>query len=354
MGPKDARVANDAVRVMKNHITDVAGIAVGHAGCETLVSGATALVFEQPTIASVAVLGGAPAGRDTECLATNRLVEHVDAIVLSGGSGFGLDAASGAQAWLREQGRGLPVGTTRVPIVPQAICFDLLNGGDKDWGRYPPYRELGYAACEAASPSRTELGSVGGGLGATTVNFKGGIGAASARTSFGATVGALILVNALGSATVGDGPHFWAGAYEQGNEFGGLGPASSISPEDLQIRWKGNPGGSPPHATTIGVIATDAILTKAQAERLAIAAHDGFARALRLTHALFDGDMLFSVSTGRAPLPGDTNCAIELGGIAADCVARAIARGIYEAARPGARYTAAPTYRELHPNAATT
>jgi L-aminopeptidase/D-esterase-like protein len=339
---------------MNNHITDVAGISVGHAGCETLVSGVTALVFEQRATASVAVLGGAPAGRDTECLAANRLVEQVDAIVLSGGSGFGLDAATGVQAWLREHGRGLPVGGARVPIVPQAICFDLLNGGDKDWGRFPPYRELGHAACEAASPLNTGLGSVGGGVGATTVNFKGGIGSASARSSFGATVGALILVNALGSATVGDGPHFWAGPYEQDGEFGGLGPASAISPEDLQIRWKGGSTGTPPHATTIGVVATDAVLTKAQAERLAIAAHDGFARALRLTHALFDGDMLFSVSTGRQPLPENADSAIELGGIAADCVARAIARGIYEAARPGARYTGPPAYRELYPGTAAT
>lgn len=340
---------------MLNHISDVGGLRVGHAGCEKLVSGVTACLFDPPAIGSVAIVGGAPAGRDTECLAASRMVEHVDAIVLSGGSGFGLDAATGVQAWLREQGRGFQVGAHRVPIVPQAICFDLMNGGDKDWGRYPPYRELGYAAAEAAHThelaNALRLGSVGGGVGASTVNYKGGIGSASALTSYGATVGALICVNALGSATVGDGPHFWAGPFEEDSEFGGLGPAQTVRPADRLLRWKGGPtsdtaASSPPHATTIGIIATDAVLTKAQAERLAIAAHDGFARALRLTHALFDGDMLFAVSTRRVAMPDDASSHIELGGVAADCVARAIARGIFEASRPGPLYNGPPTYRE--------
>lgn len=341
---------------MQNHITDVAGIAVGHAGCETLVSGVTALLFEPPAVGAVAVMGGAPAGRDLECLAANRLVEQVDAIVLSGGSGFGLDAATGVQAWLREQGRGLAVGGVRVPIVPQAICFDLLNGGDKDWGRFPPYRDLAYAAAASASPLDHTIGSIGGGLGATTVNFKGGIGSASARTTSGATVGAMMLVNALGSATIGNGPHFWAGALEDGAEFGGLGLPQSVSEADRALAWKGGPGtapaaGAPPTATTIGVVATDATLTKAQAERLAIAAHDGFARALRLTHALFDGDMLFAVSTGRDPPASDPASQIELGGVAADCVARSIARAIYAARRPGPRYTGPAPYCETFPPA---
>ena len=342
---------------MRNHITDVSGVLVGHAGCAELVSGATAVLFEPAAIGSVAVLGGAPAGRDLECLAANRMVEHVDGIVLSGGSGFGLDAATGTQAWLREQGRGLAVGGARVPIVPQAICFDLLNGGDKDWGRFPPYREFGYAAAAAASADCLELGSIGGGLGATTVTFKGGIGSASAKTSFGATIGALMLVNALGSATVGDGPHFWAAPFEREAEFGGLGMPRTFSPTDTHLAWKGRPvdGAEPastamPHATTIGIIATDAMLTKAQAERLAITAHDGFARALRLTHALFDGDMLFAMSTRGRDAPSDPGHLIELGGLAADCVARAIARGIYEARRPSARYSGPPAYRDVHPS----
>ncbi|MBU2532955.1 MAG: P1 family peptidase [Alphaproteobacteria bacterium] len=335
---------------MNNHITDVAGISVGHAGSASLLSGVTAIVFDEPAIGALAVMGGAPAGRDTECLAANRLVEHVDAVVLSGGSGFGLDAATGVQAWLREQGRGFPVGGARVPIVPQAICFDLLNGGDKDWGRYPPYRELGFEAASTAAASELSLGSVGGGVGATTVNYKGGIGSASATTSFGARVGAMMLVNALGSATVGNGPHFWAGALENGDEFGGLGAASRITPQDRALIWKGGPpgGGAVPQATTIGIVATDVMLTKAQAERLAIAAHDGFARALRLTHALYDGDMLFAASTGRQALPPGPGPLIELGGVAADCVARAIARGVYHASRPGPHYAGPPPYSEVH------
>jgi L-aminopeptidase/D-esterase-like protein len=290
-----------------------------------------------------------------ECLAADRVVEHIHAIVLSGGSGFGLDAATGVQAWLREQGRGLIVGGARVPIVPQAICFDLLNGGDKDWGRFPPYRELGYTAAETASATNLKIGSVGGGIGATTVNYKGGIGSASAQTSSGSTVAAMILVNALGSATVGDGPHFWAGPLEEGAEFGGHGPALAISREDRALAWKGGPTGigmtaaAPPHATTIGVVATDAALTKAEAQRLAIAAHDGYARALRLTHALFDGDMLFAVSTGKAPRPATPGDHIELAAIAADCVARAIARGVFSATRPGPRYTGPQPYSEAFP-----
>lgn len=337
---------------MKNHITDVAGLAVGHASCDDLVSGATTVLFDRPAIGSIAVLGGAPAARDTECLAPNRAVEHIDGIVLSGGSGFGLDAATGVQAWLREQRRGLPVGGAMVPIVPQAICFDLLNGGNKDWGRYPPYRELGYAAAEAARNDDTSQGSIGGGAGATTVNFKGGIGAASARTSFGATVGALMLVNALGSATVGDGPHFWAAPYEQAGEFGNRGLPAQFGPPETGLKWKGGAlrasGAVPPHSTTIGIIATDMDLTKAQAERLAIAAHDGFARALRLTHALFDGDILFAVSTRSKPASADPGALIELGGVAADCVARAIARAVFEAAVPSRRYIGPPAYQDVH------
>ncbi len=338
--------------VMKNHIIDIAGVSVGHAGCGGLVSGTTAIVFEPAATGGVAVFGGAPAGRDLECLAPDRLVDHVDAIVLSGGSGFGLDAAGGVQAWLREEGRGFDVGGTVVPIVPQAICFDLMNGGDKNWGRFAPYRDFGYEAAQVSSADEAALGSVGGGLGATTVNFKGGLGAASARTSDGATVAALILVNALGSATVGDGPYFWAGAFEEAAEFGGLGPAPSVSAEDRRPIWKGGPQGTsrPQHATTIGVVATDATLTKAESHRLAISGHDGFARGLRLTHALFDGDILFAASTRRRELSPGPASRIELGALAADCVARAIARAVFTASAPGSGYSGPPAYADVFSN----
>ena len=206
---------------MRNLITDVPGIKVGHAEDLRLGSGATAIIFDQPAAASIDVRGGGPGTRETALLDPAQTVEGIDAITLAGGSAFGLDAASGVQAWLKEQGRGFAVRTARVPIVPAAILFDLLSGGDKDWGRYPPYRELGYAAAAAASPDFA-LGSVGAGTGATTVNCKGGIGSASAVTAEGHVVGALAAVNAVGSVTIGDGPWFWAAPFERAGEFGGL------------------------------------------------------------------------------------------------------------------------------------
>ena len=187
---------------MHNHLSDIAGLAVGHAQHERLASGVTAIVFERPAVASVCVLGGAPGGRDTGLLEPEMTVETVDAILVSGGSAFGLDAAGGAQAALAAAGRGFAVGPVRVPIVPQAILFDLLNGGDKNWGARPPYWELGRLAAERALAGHdASLGSVGVGLGATTANLKGGIGAASAETCSGLHVAALMVVNAIGTAT---------------------------------------------------------------------------------------------------------------------------------------------------------
>ncbi|CAH1665749.1 P1 family peptidase [Chelatococcus asaccharovorans] len=310
----------------RNLITDVAGIRVGNAHDETLASGVTVALFDGPTTASWVAVGGGPAARDTGCLEPDTVAEGVDAIVLSGGSGFGLDAAGGVQAWLRAHERGFLVGSVRVPLVPQAICFDLLNGGDKDWGRYPPYRELGYAACEAVSEDFA-LGTVGGGYGATTVNLKGGLGSASAVTANGFTVGAMVVVNAIGSAVIDSGPHFWAAGYEVEAEFGGLGLPSHVRPEMRPMHWKGGPQ----PATTIAIVATDAILDKAMAKRLAMAAQTGLAKGLRLSHALFDGDTVFAAATGRKPLVDRYNDIIEIGATAADCLARAIARGVYEA-----------------------
>src|SRR6202171_4786894 len=193
----------------RNLITDIPGLRVGHAGDSKLGSGTTVVVFDQAVVASVDVRGGGPGTRETALLDPALTVEGIDAIVLSGGSAFGLDSASGVQAYLREQGRGLRIGDALVPIVPGAIMFDLLNGGDKNWGRYPPYRELAYEAAKNAG-AVFALGSVGAGLGATTVTLKGGLGSAWAMTRGGITVGALAVVNAVGSTVVGDGPHFWA------------------------------------------------------------------------------------------------------------------------------------------------
>jgi len=314
----------------KNLITDVAGLRVGNAEDHGLRSGVTVVVCDEPAVAAVQVLGGAPGTRETDLLAPHNTVQTVDAVVLSGGSAFGLDAASGVQAGLREAGRGFAVGPYRVPIVPAAILFDLMNGGEKDWGRYPPYRELGHAALAAAAET-FETGSAGAGTGALTATFKGGLGSASAVIEEGFTVGALVAVNALGSATVGDTRHFWASPFEEGAEFGGLGMPAPF-PENARLpRTKLSARPTGVENTTIAVIATDAVLTKAEAKRLAIAAHDGFARALWPSHTPMDGDLVFALSTGRsgrAPTPEDF---IGLCAAAASTMARAIARGVHDA-----------------------
>src|SRR5436190_3771307 len=312
-------------RLAKNLITDVAGVRVGHADDMKLGSGATVVLFDQPAVASVDLRGGGPGTRESALLDPTMTVERIDAIMLAGGSAFGLDSASGVQAWLREQGRGFQVREARVPIVPAAILFDLLGTGDKKWGRYPPYRELGYAATVHASQSFA-LGSVGAGAGATTADLKGGTGSASATTRDGTAVGALAVVNAAGSAMAG-GPHFWAAPLERDKEFGGRGMPASISPEALTFRTKGQSGEN----TTLVVVATDAALTKPQARRLAIMAQDGLARALRPVHTPLDGDIVFAAATGARPLPDPIHALAELGALAADVVARAIARGVYEA-----------------------
>ena len=311
---------------MMNLITDIEGVAVGHATDMTLGSGVTAIIFDTPAVASGSVLGGAPGGRDTALLDPSMTVQTVDAFVLSGGSAFGLDAAGGVQAGLREIGRGLEVGTTRVPIVPQAILFDLLNGGDKSWGLHSPYRDMGYEAFRVAAKGPFALGSVGAGTGATTATLKGGLGSVSATTSRGIKVAALVAVNALGSATVGDTAHFWAAPFEVDSEFGGLGLPTRFSEQDRALRLKG----VDLKATTIGVIVTDATLTKAEAHRLSIMAHDGFARALLPGHLPADGDTVFAAATSRKPA-ADFAGFMELCHLATQVSARAVARGIFEA-----------------------
>ena len=311
---------------MQNLITDVAGITVGHAQDPVAATGVTVLVFDAPAVTSCAALGGAPGTRDTTLLDPEMTVEAIDALVLSGGSAFGLDAAGGVQAVLAERGRGFRIREALVPIVPQAILFDLLNGGNKGWGRSPPFFALGMAACEAAGPSFA-LGTVGAGYGATTATLKGGLGSASAMTAGGFTVGAIVAVNAVGGVTIGAGPHFWAAPYEVGDEFGGLGWPSPWPDDALRARYKGGPGEN----TTIAIVATDAILGKPQARRLAVAAHDGLARAIRPAHTPLDGDLVFAAATGRLPLRDPARDLAEIALAAADCLARAVARGVHEA-----------------------
>jgi len=317
---------------MKQHnlITDVDGIRVGNAHDAKLKSGVTAILFDEPAIASCHVMGGAPGTRETDLLDPANTVEKIDGICLSGGSAFGLDAASGVQAALREQGRGFDVGGQRIPIVPAAILFDLINGGQKNWGRYPPYRELGY---EAASHGARwfDLGSTGAGHGALVAGLKGGLGSASLVLENGVTIGALAAVNALGSPVIGSSGHFRAAAFEKNSEFGGIGLPAKLPKDADEIAIKFREAIQPGTNTTIAVIATDAALTKAEAKRLAVVAHDGFARALWPAHTPLDGDIVFAISTGTKPAPADINSWIDLCAHASAVMARAIARGIYEA-----------------------
>jgi D-aminopeptidase len=324
-----------------NLITDVVGLRVGNAEEPRLRSGITAIVFEQGAVTAVDIRGGGPGTRETDLLAAENTVQAVDALVLSGGSAFGLDAAGGVQARLRQQGRGFAIGPARVPIVPAATMFDLLNGGDKDWGLFPPYRELGVAAVDAAA-LEFAIGSAGAGFGATTADLRGGLGSASAISPEGYTVGALVVVNAVGQVIVGQGPHFWAAPYEIGAEFGGLGWPATLPPEALTLRTKGQPGGN----TTIAVVATDAALTKSQARRLAVTAQDGLSRAIRPVHTPLDGDTVFATATGARPLNDPIWTLSSLGALAADVLARAIARGVYGAASSAGLAGLPPAWRD--------
>jgi len=327
-----------------NLIIDIPGIKVGHAHDATVISGVTAILFDRETVASGTTRGGAPGTRDTDLLHPEMSVEGIHGVVLSGGSLFGLDAAGGVVAFLRERGVGLHIGSQNIPIVTQAITFDLLNGGDKNWGRRPIYWDLGWQAAERATNGAFPLGTVGGGYGATTATHKGGLGSASTTVRGGFKVGAIVVVNAVGSATLGDGPWFWAAAYEQDGEFGGHGWPRTPPPGSLALRMK---GGTPP-STTIALVATDARLTKAQAKRLATMADDGLARAIRPAHAPMDGDTVFAAATGTRPLADPMMDLTEIGAAAADCLARAIARGIYHATKPAGTYTGPEPYQTLH------
>ncbi|WP_040304725.1 P1 family peptidase [Ahrensia sp. R2A130] len=316
----------------RNSITDIAGLRVGNAHDDSLKSGVTALLCDLPNVASVHVMGGAPGTRETDLLSPENTVESVDALVLSGGSAFGLDAAGGVQQVLRDAGRGFAVGPHRVPIVPSAILFDLINGGDKDWGDQPPYRDLGIRAAQAASENFA-TGSAGAGFGALTggpnPGLKGGLGTASTMLENGVIVAALVAVNALGSPVCGDSGQFRASDFELNDEFGGY-RANSEDPSALHIKF-GNREQEAGANTTIGIIATNAKLSKGAAKRLAVAAHDGFAHALWPSHTPLDGDLVFSISTGAVDADGDLPISIELSAAAAATMARAITRGVHDA-----------------------
>lgn len=328
----------------RNLLTDVEGLRVGNAGDLRLNSGTTVVLCDHPTVAAVQVLGGAPGTRETDLLDAHNSVETINALVLSGGSAFGLDAASGVQAALRERGIGFSVRGAIVPIVPAAILFDLANGGDKDWGRYPPYRDFGYQAVETASETFA-LGTVGAGVGCLTAGLKGGLGSASTILPSGHTVAALVAVNATGGVTVGNRGAFWGAPFEIDNEFGGVPYPNPLPVDAGAVRLKYRDP-QPIEATTIAVIATDAALTKAAAKRLAIAAHDGFSRAIWPAHTPVDGDLVFALATGAKPAPDHPEQAIELYAAAASTMARAIARGVHAASpTPG---DTMPTWGRLY------
>ena len=312
----------------KNLITDVRGLHVGNAIDSDLKSGVTVLCGDKPFIASVDVMGGAPGTRETDCLTSHNLVDRVDALVLSGGSAFGLEAASAVSDLLREQGKGYRVGPVSVPIVPAAILFDLLNGGNKDWANNP-YHALGREAMENASEDFS-LGSEGAGCGASTANLKGGLGSASLVLESGITVGALVAVNPRGSVVVPGTGKFWASAFEIKNEFGGGGftrPEHALAlPESEKY-----PHLNPKANTTIAIVATDARLNKTGLKRVAVAAQDGIARAVVPSHTPLDGDLVFSVSTGAIPLNEEIADLSMIGHAAAVCLSRAIARGVFSA-----------------------
>lgn len=326
-----------------NSILDVAGLKVGNASDDNLKSGTTVLLCDEPYPCSIAIQGGAPGTRETALLEPDKSVSGVDALVLSGGSAFGLDAASGVQAFLREKGRGFAVGPVRVPIVPGAILFDLINGGDKQWGLHSPYRELGYTAAKQAG-NRFETGTAGAGTGALVAGLKGGLGTASTVLDNGATIGALVAVNALGSPLLGSTGHFNAARFEQDVEFGGLGLPHPM-PSDagaLNIKFRESANGL--SNTTIAIVATNATLDKAQCKRLAISAHDGIGHAIWPAHTPMDGDLVFGLATGKSDIALDPADWIDMGAMAASTLARAISRAVYDAApRPGDIF---PTYGE--------
>jgi L-aminopeptidase/D-esterase-like protein len=321
----------------KNLITDVAGLRVGHASDENVRSGVTALLCGAAWSAGVDVRGGGPGGRETDALSPENLIGRAHAVVLAGGSVFGLAAADGVAAALSAKGIGLQLrpGSPAIPIVPSAVLHDLGNGGDKDWGLAPPYRELGIRALDAAG-DEFALGSVGAGRGAMAGLIKGGIGSASLNLGEGLIVGALAAVNCVGSALMPDGRTYWAWPFELGGEFGGGGAPhetldlSDPAPEESRLLSLGRlqPGAN----TTLGVVACNTELTTAECKRVAMMAQDGIARAVRPAHTPFDGDTIFALASGAAPVPAQLSraaCIARIGSAAADCMARAIARAVY-------------------------
>jgi L-aminopeptidase/D-esterase-like protein len=333
----------------RNLITDVAGLRVGQAEDPAARTGTTVILPDVAAVVATDVRGGGPATRETDATEPWNLVHAFDAIVLSGGSVYGLGAADGVVAWLGARGRGFALsrapGVPPSPVVPAAALYDLANGGAKGWGAEPPYRRLGMAAIEAAG-EQFRLGTAGAGYGAMAGALKGGIGSASMVTADGFTVGALVAVNSAGSVVAPGSRTFWAAPFEIGDEFGGLGSAGLRAGPDDWGRPK--PALHARENTTLAVVATDAALTTDEAKRVAMMAQDGMARAIRPSHSPFDGDIVFAMATAKKPVSEPRAVlTARLGSLAADTLARAIARAVFEAtAWPG---SGVATWRSLQP-----
>lgn len=309
-----------------NGLTDVPGLWVGHHTDAAAASGTTVIVCPDGAVGGVDVRGAAPGTRETDLLAPENLVEQVQAVCLSGGSVYGLSAVDGVVRALASRSMGFPLDDTHVaPIVPAAVLFDLGRGPSFR----PPINDAwGEAACRAAGPGPVATGCVGAGTGAMSGGIKGGVGTASTVLQTGLTVAALAVVNSLGSTIDPDSGTFWEARLEIGGEFSADIEGAVVLPPPMDAE--------PVKNTTLAVVATDAILTKAQARRIAMMAHDGLARAIRPAHTMFDGDVVFCLSTGKRPLPEMpgffaapvAQAITDLGHAAADSLARAIIRGI--------------------------
>lgn len=310
---------------MTDSIVDVAGVSVGHFTDTRRPTGCTVVLVPEGAVCGVDVRGAAPGTRETELLSPLNAVEQVHAVLLAGGSAFGLDAAGGVMRWLEEGGIGVQVGPARVPIVPAAILFDLWVGD----ARIRPDAAAGHAACEAASREAPAQGNVGAGAGASVGKLfgieramKGGIGSASVTVG-GVTVGAIVAVNALGDIIDPASGQPIAGARTADGK-ALQGTMASLLRGDLPAPFQ------PGAATTLGVIATDALLTKAQANKIAQMAHDGLARSINPVHTMGDGDTLFALATGAS---GRTASTTLLGALAAEVTARAVVKAVRAARR---------------------
>jgi L-aminopeptidase/D-esterase-like protein len=337
IGQSGAKRYRSVMDPLFNLITDVPGLKVGQAEDARAFTGVTVIYPDVAAVCGVDVRGGGPGTRETDALAPENLVDAIDALVLSGGSVYGLAAADGVVARLGAQGRGFGLmdvpGVPRSPVVPAAILYDLANGGQKDWGEKPPYHQLGQVALAAADRQFT-LGAAGAGIGARAGLVRGGLGSASQRTADGIHVGAIVAVNCFGSVTMPGSDAFWAWPLEQNSEAGGRRPDPNLVVDgDDWGAAKANPSGAIGRTnTTIACVATDVALTPAQAKRVAQMASAGLARAIRPVFAPFDGDVVFALSTAHQPLAEPSQFTLaRIGALAADCLARAVMRGVYAA-----------------------